>query len=152
MNEKSQEEIKAYINHLPDERLLAFKKLRQVLLDYCPRGFEETFAYGMISYVVPHRIYPKGYHVNQAEPLPFISIGNQKNHIAMYHYGLYADDALMKWFKEAYQNQSPHKLDIGKSCIRFKYMDEIPYSLIKVLLSKISVEKWIKLYEKGRDF
>lgn len=146
-----QDKIQAYLKSLPNDRKQALMGLRTVLRENLPQDFEETFQYGMISYVVPHEIYPQGYHVNPDDPLPFISIGNQAKHIAMYHYGLYENHDLSQWFKDAYQAISPHKIDMGKSCVRFKWMDEIPFDLVKILATKISVKTWIKDYEKGRN-
>ncbi len=102
----------------------------------------------MISYVVPHSIYPNGYHCDPKQPLPFISTASQKNFIAIYHMGIYANDSLLNWFKEQYEKQSRTKLDMGKSCIRFKKMDAIPYTLIGELSSKMTAQQWIDCYER----
>ncbi|GIV31185.1 MAG: hypothetical protein KatS3mg029_0536 [Saprospiraceae bacterium] len=137
----------AYIDELPPERREAISRLRQVILENLPDGFEETMSYGMIGYVVPHSIYPAGYHCNPKQALPFMSIASQKNYIALYHMGLYANEGLMKWFVEEYQRRVAGKLDMGKSCVRFKKMEHIPYDLIGELVQKMSVEEWIALYE-----
>ena len=136
-----------YINQIPDERKPAFKKLRKVILQNLPKGFEETISYDMIAYVVPHSLYPKGYHVNPKIPLPFINIASQKNFIAFYHMGLYAKRDLLDWFKSEYPKYSKTKLDMGKSCVRFKNIDNIPYDLIAELVKRISPEAYIKFYE-----
>jgi hypothetical protein len=141
--------VKEYINELPTHRKDAFLKLRKVIIDNLPRGFEETMSYGMIGYVVPHSIYSKGYHPNPKLPLPFVSLANQKNSINLYHNGIYADKNLLEWFLKKYPKHTSLKLDMGKSCIRFKKMDKIPYKLIGELISKISVEEWIKIYERN---
>jgi len=138
-----------YIKELPDDRKPAMKKLRSVILENLPRGFEETMNYGMIGYVVPHSIYPDGYHTDPSLPLPFMSIASQKNHIALYHMGLYADEELLMWFTAEYPNHSDTKLDMGKSCIRFKKPDTIPFDLIGDLVTKMSAEEWVSLYEKS---
>jgi len=151
MKKNDSKEIVEFLNQLPNERRSVFNRLREAIMDNLPDGFEEVMLYGMISYVVPHSIYPKGYHVNPSQALPFIQLANQKKHIAIYHYGLYTDASLMQWFKNQYEIHSTHKIDMGKSCIRFKYMDDIPYNLIQTLSTKISCEKWIELYEKGRN-
>jgi hypothetical protein len=104
--------------------------------------------YGMISYVVPHRIYPAGYHCKPSDPLPFASLASQKNSINIYHMGLYANEQLMKWFTESFAKVSKYKLDMGKSCVRFKKHEHIPVSLIEALFAKITVAEWIELYEK----
>ena len=138
-----------YLDQLPPERFEAMKKLRKSILDNLPDGFEETMSYGMIGYVVPHSKYPPGYHVKPELPLPFINIASQKNFVALYHMGIYADKQLLDWFTSEYPRHCSTKLDMGKSCIRFKKMDQIPYSLINELVKKISVEDWIELYEKS---
>lgn len=136
-----------YIEQLPEERKKAFQKLRTIILKNLPEGFEETMSYGMIGYVVPHSIYPSGYHCDPKLPLPFISITSQKNFIALYHMGIYADPELLSWFQLEYKKHTPPKLDMGKSCIRFKNIDKIPYELIGELTTKISVEEWVRLYD-----
>lgn len=136
-----------YISQIPDDRKPAVEKLRQVILNNLPKGFEETIIYGMIGYVVPLSLYPKGYHVNPEIPLPFINIASQKKFIAFYHMGIYSDTDLLEWFKSEYPKYSSAKLDMGKSCIRFKSIENIPYSLIADLVKKITPENWIKSYE-----
>jgi len=138
-----------YIDRLSDERKEPVIKLRKVIKKNLPKGFTETITYGMLSYVVPHSLYPKGYHVDSSLPLPFISVASQKNYIALYHMGLYADTALLKWFTEEYKKHSKTRLDMGKSCIRFKKPDDIPFDLIADLCSKITPEQWIDIYQKG---
>ncbi len=123
------------------------KKLRQVILDNLPKGIEETMSYGMIGYVVPHTIYPEGYHCAPELPLPFMNLASQKNFIAVYSMVLYAKKDLMEWFTSEYAKQCKYKLDMGKSCIRFKRMDDIPFELIGRLTAKVSTKEWINLYE-----
>ena len=137
-----------YIEQLPGDRKEAVSTLRGVILKNLPEGFEEQINYGMIGYVVPLSVYPKGYHLKKNEPLPFINIANQKNHIALYHLGLYTDKVLIEWFIKEYPRHSKNKLDMGKSCIRFKNPDQIPYILIGELAGKITVQQWIYLYEE----
>ncbi len=136
-----------YIAQLPEDRKEPFKKLRQTVLDNLPKGFEEVMGYGMPAYVVPHSKYPEGYHCDPKLPLPFINIASQKNFIAFYHMGIYSDSKLLKWFTTEYPNHIKTKLDMGKSCIRFKKMNQIPYKLLGELVSKISAEEWIEKYE-----
>ena len=138
-----------YIDQLPKERKKAINNLREVILRHLPPGFEETMSYGMIGYVVPHSIYPAGYHTNPELPLPFLNIASQKNFIALYHMGIYSDPELLDWFKHQYPKYSPIKLDMGKSCIRFKKIEAIPYELIGELLERMNVDDWVKLYEKS---
>jgi len=136
-----------YIAQLPQERKEVIEKLRAILLENLPKGFTEQLSYGMLGYVVPHSLYPAGYHVQPELPLPFINLASQKNYIALYHSGIYADNLLMSWFKDEYPKYCKRKLDMGKSCIRFKSMDDIPYSLIEELCTKMTVKNWIDLYE-----
>ncbi|MGQ1788118.1 MULTISPECIES: DUF1801 domain-containing protein [unclassified Saccharicrinis] len=138
-----------YINQLPEDRQSAFKKLRNVILENLPEGFEETMSYGMIGYVVPHSLYPAGYHCDPKLPLPFMSIASQKNFVALYHSGIYADKKLHDWFVGEYPKHGKYKLDMGKSCIRFKKWDDIPYELIGELTRKMTSQDWINLYEEN---
>lgn len=138
----------AYIDSLPEDRKGAMEQLRSVIRAHIPAGFEEVMSYGMIGYVVPHSLYPAGYHCTPALPLPFISIASQKNFIALYHMGLYADKDLYDWFVNTYATTSKKKPDIGKSCIRFKKVDDIPYELIGELVSRLTPQQWIAMYEK----
>ncbi len=136
-----------YINQLPEDRKQVISKLRAVIRKNLPKGFEETISYGMIGWVVPHTRYPNGYHCNPKLPLPFLNISSQKNFIAIYHSGIYADEKLYQWFVSEYPKYSKRKLDMGKSCIRFKKIEEIPYELIGELSSKITVNDWVNIYE-----
>ena len=138
-----------YISKVPEHRKAAMEKLRNTILENLPKGFEETMSYGMIGYVVPKTIYPDGYHCNPDLPLPFMSIASQKNFIAFYHHGIYADKALLDWFVTQYSKQVESKPDMGKSCIRFKKTSEIPFDLIACLVQKVSVDQWIQLYKSN---
>lgn len=141
--------VNEYLESLPEERREAVRKLKQTIAKHLPKGFSETMGYGMIAFVVPHKLYPKGYHCDPKLPLPFINIASQKNFVALYHMGLYARPDLLKWFTNEFQKHSKAKLDMGKSCIRFKKMDQIPYELIAALAKKMSPEDWIKTYESA---
>lgn len=136
-----------YIESLPEERIEVITKLRKAILKNLPKGFEEQMSYGMLGYVVPHKLYPKGYHVNPELPLPFINLASQKNHIAFYHSGLYAGLHL-KWFLNEWPKHSKKKLDMGKSCIRFKKPEDVTVDLLGELCSKINPEEWIATYEE----
>ena len=140
---------KEYIAELPEDRKEPISKLRETILKNLPRGFEEVMSYGMIGYVVPHSLSPAGYHVNPELPLPFINIASQKNFIALYHMGIYSDKDLLNWFVSEYPKHVKTKLDMGKSCIRFKNTNNIPYKLIGELVSKMSAEQWINKYEQA---
>jgi uncharacterized protein YdhG (YjbR/CyaY superfamily) len=137
-----------YINNLPEDRKQVMNKLRKTILDNLPKGFVETLNYGMIGYVVPHSIYPKGYHCDPTLPLPFMNIASQKNFIAVYNMGLYANKKLLDWFVQEYLKHCNAKLDMGKSCIRFKNMDQIPFDLIADLSKKVTVNERVETYER----
>ena len=137
-----------YITELPSDRKEPFNNHRETILKNIPKGFEEIIANGMISYVVPHSVYPDGYHCDPKQPLPFISIASQKNFIAFYHMGMYAQPTLLNWFVEEYPKHSNTKLDMGKSCIRFKKPDQIPFKLLGELVKKVSADEWIGVYEE----
>lgn len=139
--------VAQYIEHLPDDRKEAIEKLRECFRTHLPKGFNEVISYGMIGYVVPHSTYPKGYHCDPKLPLPFINIASQKNFIAIYHMGIYSDKDLLEWFTSEYPKHAKSKLDMGKSCIRFKKMNDIPYKLLEELAEKIDVNSWIATYE-----
>ena len=139
--------IVEYLNELSQERREVMEKLRETILQNIPNGFVEEMNYGMIGYVVPHKIYPDGYHCNPKLPLPFINIASQKNFIALYHMGIYAKPELQEWFVTEFPKHSNTKLDMGKSCIRFKKLDQIPFELIAELIAKMSVQNWIDCYE-----
>ena len=140
--------IAEYVKQIPEDRQQVFEKLLSILRENLPPGFEECLSYGMPAFSVPHSLYPKGYHVSPKVALPFISIASQKNFIAFYHMGLYATPELNSWWQEAYPKHSKRKLDMGKSCVRFKKMDDIPFELIQELAQKVSPEEWIATYEK----
>lgn len=140
-----------YISELDGDRQTAVSKLRAVLkATLSTLGFEETMGAGMIAYVVPYSLYPQGYHCKPKQPLPFLNIASQKDHIAVYHLGLYSDASLLEWFVENYPKHTTAKLNMGKSCIRFKRESDIPYDLFEELAGKISAEKWIAMYEASR--
>lgn len=140
--------VDQYLAELPEDRRIAMEKLRNIALKNLPKGFKEVMSYGMLGYVVPHEIYPNGYHCTPELPLPFFNIASQKNSINIYHMVLYGNKDMHDWFVAEYPKHCKSKLDMGKSCVRFKKMDDIPYDLIGELLTKISVEDWIELYEK----
>lgn len=136
--------VDEYIQALPEERMEAVKKLRAAFKKKLPKGFQEVMSYGMIGYVVPHSIFPAGYHCNPSLPLPFVNIGSQKNFIVIHHMGIYAMPALLKWFTDEYPKHCAAKLDMGKGCIRFKKPETIPFKLLEELATKITVDQWIE--------
>lgn len=143
--------IEEYLSKVPDNRKEAFIKLREVIKENIPEGFKETMSYGMIGYVVPHSTFPSGYHCDPTLPLPFINIGIQKNFIGLYHNGIYALPELEEWFRYEYAERCKYKLDMGKSCIRLKKNDDIPFDLIAELVQKITVDEWISIYGNARE-
>lgn len=142
--------VDEYIGKLPEDRQKVISDLRAVLQKNLSKDFKECLSYGMIGYVVPHEIYPDGYHCDPKLPLPFINLASQKNYVALYHMGVYAQPELLEWFQEEYKQRVPHKLDMGKSCIRFKKMDQIPLDLVGELAQKMNAQQWIEIYEKSR--
>jgi len=138
-----------YIAAAPEERREALETLRQVILRNLPKGFKETMSYGMVGYVIPHSIYPNGYHCSPELPLPFLSFASQKNFIAIYHMGMYAQPELLKWFTDEWSRMDLGKLDMGKSCVRFKKPGAIPLDLIGEVVAKMSSQQWIDVYEKS---
>ena len=141
-------EVQQYIDQLEGTRKPEFLELRKIIVDNLPKGFEECIGYGMIGYVVPHSIYPAGYHCTPKLPLPFLNLVMRKDIITFYHMGLYSDEKLLDWFKDEYSKFTKLKLDMGKSCVRFKKSGDIPYALIGALLQKVSVEDWVLIYEE----
>ncbi|SFC07466.1 protein of unknown function (DU1801) [Flagellimonas taeanensis] len=138
-----------YISKVPEERKEAISKLRETLKNNLPKGFEECINYGMIGFVVPHSLYPDGYHCDPKLPLPFANIASQKNFVALYHTAIYADKEIHDWFVNEYPKHVNTKLDMGKSCIRFKNIQNIPYKLIGELCQKMTPQEWIKIYEQN---
>lgn len=139
--------VEEYLNELPEDRIAAMLQLQKTIKKNLPKGFSEEMNYGMLGYVVPHKLYPPGYHCDPKLPLPFLAIASQKNFIAIYHMGIYADPRLLDWFTKAYAELNIGKLDMGKSCIRFKNPAKIPFDLIGELVSKMSPQQWIAMYE-----
>ncbi len=143
------ETFEDYVSKIPEERKAPFNQLINTIEKHLPPGFERGISYGMIGWDVPLSAYPAGYHCTPGSPLPFIGLASQKNFVALYHMGIYADPEILDWFVNEFPNHSTKKLDMGKSCIRFKKMDDIPFELIGELCTKISVEEWIESYEKN---
>ncbi|MDC7224178.1 MAG: DUF1801 domain-containing protein [Spirochaetales bacterium] len=144
--------VDEYMRGLPEERKGPVEGLRQVILGNLDSVFREEMSYGMIGYVVPLEYYPAGYECRSkdAVPLPFINLASQKNHIGFYHMGLYADSELLEWFRAEYAARVPTKLDMGKSCVRFRNPARIPFELIGELTARMSADRWIALYEESR--
>ena len=145
-----QDDVLAYLEALEPERRAVMERLMDVIRTNLPDGFEEVMQYGMPSWVVPHSMFPDGYHVDPSLPLPFLSLGSQKRHIGLYHMGIYADEVLLEWFTQEYPKHCSTKLDMGKSCIRFKNMAKIPDELVAELCTKITPHDWIQRYRDAR--
>ena len=143
--------VQSYVDQVQPVQKESFEKLRIAILGHLPEGYVECMSYGMIGYVVPHSLFPAGYHCDPKLPLPYMSIAAQKNFIAVYHMGIYANPDVMSWFTEAYPKHTTQKLDMGKSCIRFKKYDQIPFDLIAELAASFTVEAWIRSYQGQLD-
>lgn len=140
--------VEEILANIPEERKEAFNRLHQTIIENLPDGFEAAMSYGGLGYVVPHSLYPAGYHCKPSEPLPFAGLASQKNSINFYHMGIYADTKLYDWFVSEYPKHCKLKLDMGKSCIRFKKPDQIPFELMGQLMQKMTAEEWIMIYER----
>jgi len=147
--QSSAQSVDEYIHQVPDLQREAIVLLRKTILENLPKDFAEQMSYGMIGYVVPHSIYPGGYHCDPKLPLPFLSIAAQKNFIALYHMGIYANPDLLNWFTNEFPKYSKLKLNMGKGCIRFRNGSQIPYTLIGELAKKMEVTHWINMYESN---
>jgi hypothetical protein len=138
--------VAAYLAELPPDRRKAITAIREVLLKNLPKGLEEGMQYGMIGFYVPHSIYPAGYHADPKQPLPFACLASQKNYISLYLMSLYADDGQLKWLQQAW-SRAGKKLDMGKSCIRFKSLDDAPLAIIGQAIKRVSLRQHIAMYE-----
>jgi uncharacterized protein YdhG (YjbR/CyaY superfamily) len=138
--------VEEYLAALPEDRREAIGQLRAVILQSLPQGYEETMQYGHIAYVVPHKLYPAGYHCNPADPLPYASLASQKSHMALYLMTVYGQPALAEWLREQYAARGL-KLDMGKSCIRFKKLQQVPLDVIGEIIAKVPVEAYIAACE-----
>ena len=138
-----------YIAELPEDRRSALAALRKVINENLPKGFKETMGYGHMGWVVPHETYPAGYHCDPKQPLPFMGIASQKNHIAVYAMCLYGNVDQLEWFRAEWPKHSKKKLNMGKSCIRFTKLEDIPLDLIGELASKVTPQQWIEIYENA---
>ncbi|MCS3531525.1 DUF1801 domain-containing protein [Chryseobacterium sp. JUb7] len=139
--------VEDYISKIPEERQAVFKKMFDIINENLPQGFQQGISYGMIGWDVPLETYPEGYHCTPGSPLPFMGLASQKNFIALYHMGMYAKPELLNWFVEEFPKHSKRKLDMGKSCVRFKKMEDIPFGLLAEMAEKMTVEEWISIYE-----
>ena len=141
--------VREYIDSLPDDRRKVVSELRKVINKNLPKGFKEGVGYGMIAWSVPHSAFPAGYHCDPSKPLMLMCLSSTKGHIALHHMGLYGSGQLMTWFKSEWPKHSAKKLDIGKACVRFKKLDDIPFDLIGELAAKLTPQQWVDQYEKA---
>ncbi|MBL4770507.1 MAG: DUF1801 domain-containing protein [Planctomycetes bacterium] len=138
--------VKEYLAELPDDRRKAIMALRKVIKANLGKGFKEGMQYGMIGYFVPHTVYPKGYHCSPEQPLPFCSLASQKNHMAFYSFFLYMNPKQLKLFQDEWK-VSGNKLDMGKSCVKFKKLENVPLEVIGNAVARVSVEDYVAGYE-----
>jgi hypothetical protein len=141
--------VAQYLAELPPDRRDAINAVRKVILQNLPDGFEETMQYGMIGYVVPHKLYPAGYHCDPTQPLTYAGLASQKNHMSLYLMCIYGHNETNNWFLKAYK-ATGKKLDMGKSCIRFKKLDDLPLDVIGQAIARVPVDKYIQAYEDLR--
>lgn len=141
--------VAAYLRELPADRRKTISAVRSVILENLSEGFEEGMQYGMLGYFVPHRLYPKGYHTNPKDPLPFVSLASQKNGCSLYLFGLYPQPAALKRFEKAWA-KTGKKLDMGKSCVRFKTVDDLALEVVATAISEVTVDAHVHAYEAGR--
>jgi hypothetical protein len=143
------ETVAEYLASLPEGRRTALEMVRQVILNHLAEGYQETIQYGMISYVVPHSLYPAGYYCNPTQPLPYASLGSQKNHMAIYLMCNYRDAAMDQWFRLEYA-KTGKKLDMDKSCIRFKKIEDLALEMVGAAIARTSVKMYIQQYEESQ--
>jgi hypothetical protein len=139
--------VKAYLAALPAERRAAIEAVRNVILENLDDAYEEGVQCGMIGYYVPHKVYPAGYHCDPKQPLPFAGLASQKNHMALYLMCIYNDSGDAQWFRREWA-KTGKKLDMGKCCIRFKKLDDLPLPLIGRAIARVPAKKFIATYEK----
>jgi hypothetical protein len=139
--------VKAYLGELPAERRAVIQAVRDVVLKNLDKGYEEGMQYGMIGWYVPHKLYPPGYHCDSKQPLPFAGLAAQKNACSLYLMGMYMSEPDVRWFREAWA-RTGKKLDMGKSCVRFKKLEDLPIDLIGQAFKRFPAKRYIALYEK----
>jgi len=139
--------VEEYLRSLPADRRAALSTVRATILAHLPAGYEERMGYGMIAYVVPHTLYPAGYHCDPKMPLMLANLGSQKNHMAMYLMTVYGDPATEKWFRQAW-TATGKKLDMGKACVRFRKIEDVPLAVVGQLIARVPVKEYIARMEK----
>jgi hypothetical protein len=147
--------VEQYLAELPEDRRAAVKAVRDVILKNLDKDYQEGMSYGMIGYSVPHRIYPAGYHCDPKQPLPFAGLASQKGHMSLYLMSVYCGceggepTAHAKWFRNAWM-KTGKRMDMGKACIRFKRIEDLPLELIGEAVRRVPVKTYIEFYESAR--
>ena len=139
--------VRDYLAALPEDRRVQIETVRKAILEHLPDGYAEVMSFGMIAYVIPLERYPVTYN---KQPLMYAALASQKNHMAVYLHNIYADEALAAWFEEAYRTTGK-RMDIGKSCVRFRKLDDLPVALVGEAIARTSVDDYIALYERARE-
>jgi hypothetical protein len=142
--------VDEYVAALPEDRRSVIDAVRKVILSHLPEGYVESIQSGMIAYVVPHDLYPPGYHCDPHQPVQYAALASQKNYFALYFMTLYGDAETEQWFRKAFQ-EAGKKLDMGKSCVRFKKLEDLPLSVIGQLVARVPVQKYITRIETLRS-
>jgi len=142
--------VDQYLAELPPDRRDAINAVRKLILKNLPDGFEEVMQYGMIAYVVPFELFPAGYHCDPSQPLCFAALASQKNYMAIYLTTVYGHKKTQEWFVKAYK-ASGKKLDMGKSCVRFKKLEDLPLNVIGQAIARVPVDKYIQAYQQSRE-
>jgi hypothetical protein len=141
--------VEQYLFELPDDRRQAVEAVREVILANLDQDYEEGMQYGMIGYYVPHRVYPAGYHCDPKQPLPFAALASQKNYMSLYLMCVYGDSPHAKWFQDAWA-KTGKKLDMGKSCVRFKRLEDLALDVIGEAIRRVPARKYIEFCEAAR--
>lgn len=141
--------VKEYIDTLPVDRKKVVSEIRKVINKNIPKGFRESVASNMIMWSVPHTAYPPGYHCDPSKPLMLMCLSATKGGISLHHMGLYGSGPLLNWFQGEWPKHSARKIDMGKACVRFKKLEDVPLDLIGELVTKLSPQKWVEVYERA---
>ena len=141
--------VAAYLKSLPEDRRQALEAVRKVVLAHLDKDFEEGMQYGMIGYYVPHRIYPAGYHCDPKQPLPYAALASQKAHMSIYLNCLYTSPEDTAWFQAAWK-AAGKKLDAGKSCVRFKKLEDLALDVIGEAVGRVTAKQFVARYEASR--
>lgn len=142
--------VKEYLSSLPADRRAALSAVRAVIRKNLDKGYKEGLQYGAIGYYVPHSVYPAGYHCDPKQPLPFVGLGSQKNHMSFGIMTLYLDPEADAWFRREWA-KTGKKLDMGKVCIRFRKLEDLPLELIGRAIARVPVADCVALYEAARN-